>query len=438
MKSAFEKSIRIVFWVVIPGLFFFVFFLFREWDSLSSVLGRNPGINLLLISTILMVILGFIFRNPEQVIITFVSTVLSILVTAGIHLFFDLNNNSWILWSAIYAFNLIIGILIMRDIHHRKRGEKWQSNTGLQYLALAVLISGFLFLAISESIVTDNFGFTLIVFATTYIYVICFQKVIYNNFFSKRISRGMGQLTFFNIIQTLWTYFILVMGSFILGILGGILFAFIFIDLEKRKTLFHYLIFNFSRFYIWVIPIKPKVINKPGEKFIKPSVIISNHQSLIDTPFMFKLYPKTIILTNDWVYNSPIFGLVSRLADFFTVSSGIDQIMEKLRERIEKGYSIIVFPEGTRSASHNIQRFHRGAFYIAEELKVDIVPVLIHGSGGFLKKGEFWGKRNPIIQKILPRIEITDPNFGETYTKRPKLIRQYLTKEYEKLLKEDV
>lgn len=436
MKSEFKKGIRIVFWVVIPGLFFFIYFLFKEWDSLSSVLGKNPGFNLLLISTILMVILGFVFRNLEQIIITFFSTVLSILVTAGVHLFFDLNNNSLILWSAIYGFNLIIGILIMWDIHHRKRGEKWQSNTGLQYLSLVVLISGFLLLAISDSIVTDYFGFMLIVFASTYIYVICFQKVIYNNFFSKRISRGMGQLTFFNIIQTLWTYFILVGGSVILGTVGGLLFALIFIRLEKRKTIFHYIIMYYSRFFIWIIPIKPKKINEPAENFIKPSVIICSHKSLIDTAIMFSLYPKTIILTNDWVYNSPIFGLVSRYADFYTVSSGIDQIMEKLRERIEKGYSIIVFPEGTRSLTHKIQRFHRGAFYIAEELKLDIVPILIYGSGEFLKKGEFWGKRSRIVQKIFPRIGITDTTFGESYSRRAKLIRQYLSREYEKLMEE--
>ena len=138
------------------------------------------------------------------------------------------------------------------------------------------------------------------------------------------------------------------------------------------------MVMYYSRFFIWIIPIRLKYINEQGEQFGKPAVIISNHQSLIDTALLFRLCPKAIILTNDWVYNSPVFGHISKLADFYNVSAGIDRIFEKLRGRVEEGYSILVFPEGTRSLTQKIQRFHRGAFYIAEMLEMDIVPILFH------------------------------------------------------------
>ena len=246
----------------------------------------------------------------------------------------------------------------------------------------------------------------------------------------------MHPLTFLQIIQTLWTYFILVMGSALLGFFGVLVYALCFADIEWRKTMFHYMVMYYSRFFIWIIPIFPKFINEHDEKFRKPAVIISNHQSLIDTALLFRLYPKAIILTNDWVYNSLVFGHISKLADFYNVSAGIDQIFEKLKERVEEGYSILVFPEGTRSISQKIQRFHRGAFYIAEKMDLDIVPILFCGTGEFLKKGEFWGKGHEVCQKIFPRIKRGDKRFGEDYSKRAKQVRHYLTEEYEKLKEE--
>jgi len=45
---------------------------------------------------------------------------------------------------------------------------------------------------------------------------------------------------------------------------------------------------------------------------------------------------------------------------------------------VKDGYSIVVFPEGTRSPDGTIKRFHKGAFYLAEQLNIDIVPCRAH------------------------------------------------------------
>ena len=54
--------------------------------------------------------------------------------------------------------------------------------------------------------------------------------------------------------------------------------------------------------------------------------------------------------------------------------------------KVNEGYSVMIFPEGTRSADCRIQRFHRGAFYLAEEMGLDILPVYIKGFGKVLPK----------------------------------------------------
>ena len=154
-----------------------------------------------------------------------------------------------------------------------------------------------------------------------------------------------------------------------------------------KEDWFHRMFCGLSRLYIFLVFPERRVYNSWNEDFTKPSVIISNHQSLIETPAMLRLHPKIIILTTTWVYNSPVFGPVARLASFYNVDQGLDPVMERLKEKVSQGYSLLVFPEAHRSAGDKIQRFHKGAFYLAEQLKLDILPLMMFGSGDFLDFG---------------------------------------------------
>ena len=100
------------------------------------------------------------------------------------------------------------------------------------------------------------------------------------------------------------------------------------------------------------------------------------------------LTPNLVILTKDWVWHNPFYGIIIRYADYLPVSD-MEQMLPKLSALVEKGYSVMVFPEGTRSPNCKIQRFHRGAFYLAEQLKLDILPVFIDGFGKVLPKTSF-------------------------------------------------
>jgi len=177
-------------------------------------------------------------------------------------------------------------------------------------------------------------------------------------------------------------------------------------------------------------PFHHLIENKKDETFRKPAIIICNHQSLIDIPALLRLHPKIIILTNEWIFGNRIFGRVARVADFIPVADSIDDSLSLIKQRIEDGYSILIFPEGHRSTDGQIQRFHRGAFYIAEKLRLDILPVMMFGGGGFLPKGIFWGKPNRLFTQVLPRIIPEDQMFGNNYSERTKQIRQYYRTEY--------
>jgi hypothetical protein len=108
----------------------------------------------------------------------------------------------------------------------------------------------------------------------------------------------------------------------------------------------------------------------------------------------------------------------------------------RLQDAINRGYSIVVFPEGTRSPNCSISRFHRGPFYLAEQLQLDIIPVMIHGVGHVLPKEDFMLRKGQIHIQVMPRIRPDDPRFSANYSSRSKDVRHYYQTEYKKLCDE--
>jgi len=183
--------------------------------------------------------------------------------------------------------------------------------------------------------------------------------------------------------------------------------------------------------------IKKHIINPHNEKLKKPAVIICNHQSHIDLIYNMTLSPKVIILTNDWVQKSKIYGKLVQMADFYPVSEGYEKILPKLQAKVDDGFSILVYPEGTRSVDFNMRRFHKGAFYIAEKLKLDILPVVLHGTGYCMTKGDdLLVKKGKVTVKYLSRITPDNKEFGNNYSERAKKIGRYFRKVYNNMREE--
>jgi 1-acyl-sn-glycerol-3-phosphate acyltransferase len=203
---------------------------------------------------------------------------------------------------------------------------------------------------------------------------------------------------------------------------------------ERRKIRYHSFLRRTAGFVIRHVPgVKFTCENLSGETFEKPAVIISNHQSHLDLMCLMMLTPRLIILTNDWVWSNPFYGRLIKYADFYPVSNGIEQSVAPLTELVRSGYSVAVFPEGTRSEDCSMLRFHRGAFYLAETLKLDIVPVLMHGAGHVLQKNDLVLRSGAITVQVHPRIAPGDARYGEGYAARAKKIRQYYLKTFEAL-----
>lgn len=249
-----------------------------------------------------------------------------------------------------------------------------------------------------------------------------------------RIQKHYFPWTFWGFLKTLFSQVWFLTGSIIVSFLG-----FVFIQLnpfnkDKGRYWFHVAIAGFSKSLIYIMAnVKKAILNPLHEDFRKPAIIICNHQSGLDNFLMMMQHPKLIVLTNDRVRNAPVSGAIVRMADYYSASSGIENSLPAIEKKVEQGYSVVIFPEGTRSTDGRIRRFHKGAFYLAEKLNLDILPVIIHGSGYTLSKNDILVKDGKITIQYLPRITPEQTDFGTGYREKTKSVRQYMSREYEKL-----
>ena len=174
-------------------------------------------------------------------------------------------------------------------------------------------------------------------------------------------------------------------------------------DSEESKLKYHQFIQRMSRFLLRRVP--GVRFTQAGECDLgKPSVIIANHQSHLDLICLMALNPKLIFFTNEWVWENPIYGYVIRKADYIPVNDGVEAQLYKIRALVAQGYSLVIFPEGTRTVDGKIGRFHKGAFYVAAELGLDITPMYIHGAYDVLPKTDFMLREGSVHVEVGSRI----------------------------------
>jgi 1-acyl-sn-glycerol-3-phosphate acyltransferase len=264
-----------------------------------------------------------------------------------------------------------------------------------------------------------------------------FYPILFKLFLSNRPKKGNPPFQLRTFIHGVISFAYYGLGGIVMSIFSFTIMPILPFSKKSKMKAFRYVISKFMKSVLYSNPfIRKKVVNNFNETFEKPAVIIANHSSFIDILTIGMLSPKIIFLVSDWVYNSPIFGGVVRKAGFYPVSEGLEGGVEHLRKKINEGYSLMVFPEGTRSENNVIKRFHKGAFFLAEEFNLDIIPIVIHGASELIPKGDFVIHHGNLTVNILKRISPDDCSFGTNYTERTKQISSFFKAEYRKIRQE--
>ena len=243
-------------------------------------------------------------------------------------------------------------------------------------------------------------GMAVVVFMACYL-----PPFVFGWLTKKKGQQRQVPLTLKRMIYTFLTFLVFFIAAFVIVTPLTLIYMLLGPNTEKKRYHYHQMIAWVMRTALKILPgVKFHLDNKVGETFGKPAVIIANHQSHLDLLCTMMLNPKVVLLTTDWVWKNPVYGLIIRFAEFYPVSDGYDKNVERLQNLVKRGYSVVVYPEGTRSETGEILRFHKGAFQLAQALNVDILPVFVHGANHVMPKKDFVLREGQIYVEIGKRM----------------------------------
>jgi 1-acyl-sn-glycerol-3-phosphate acyltransferase len=122
-------------------------------------------------------------------------------------------------------------------------------------------------------------------------------------------------------------------------------------------------------------------------------IFMSNHVSNMDPPVLLPVVPAmTSVFLKKSLMNIPLLGTAMRMGKFVPVSRGHSRLeaensVRAAAEALRSGLHITIFPEGTRSPDGKLLPFKKGAFFLAAGTGAPIVPVIISGTAGMMRKG---------------------------------------------------
>lgn len=168
---------------------------------------------------------------------------------------------------------------------------------------------------------------------------------------------------------------------------------------------FHEIVRNWARVVLGVFGIRVHLFGGERLQVGQHYVYVSNHASMFDIPAVIASIPdKVHIVFKKELTRVPIWGWALAISPYITIDRGNPRgamaSLEKAAKKIQKGKSILLFAEGTRTRDGKLQPFKRGAFLLALKSGIPLVPVTINRTYHILPKGE-WRIKPTDIEMIL-------------------------------------
>ncbi len=410
-------------------------------ESLVTTVSDNFNFILLITTGLVFFTLLLTYGRIELALMTFFPMALSWVWILGICGLFDIKFNfvNVLITTFIFGLGDDFCIFVTDGLLSKYRigKDKLSSYRSSILLSTATTVIGTGILIFSKHPALHSIALLSVIgmFCISFI-SLTLQPILFNFAVQQRVDKKLAPLTlattFFSIIA--FGYFAL--GSVFLSLVVFVLMLFP-LPRKVKRPLLSYVISKTAGSVIYLMTnVRKEVRNPHNETFDKPAIIVSNHQSFIDILAVLMLNKRIVILSKKWVWNSPLFGVIVRYAGFPTSINSIEDNFDSIEQSLKEGYSIAVFPEGTRSTNGEMKRFHKGAFLLAEKYKLDIVPVLLHGFSDTIKKGDYTLQSGRLTISILKRIRLDDAKYGTTYTERTKGISRYMKAQFAALKEE--
>ncbi|PPR47920.1 MAG: hypothetical protein CFH19_00008 [Alphaproteobacteria bacterium MarineAlpha5_Bin9] len=203
------------------------------------------------------------------------------------------------------------------------------------------------------------------------------------------------------LVRSLFFYFLLYLWTIFLGI---IFLPFLFLPNNYLKKPINFWIKGILLFLKQICSISYEfrnIENIPNE----PVIIASKHQSAFETLALFYYFKKSLFIHKKELLYIPIFGLYLKKCNMIAINrkqgtSSMRKMLKEVKNKISNGYSIIIFPEGTRKKPNENTNYKSGITGIYNECKCNVLPVALN-SGCFWQKGKITKNPGKIIIKFL-------------------------------------
>lgn len=168
-------------------------------------------------------------------------------------------------------------------------------------------------------------------------------------------------------------------------------------------------------------------------------VFVANHQGAFDIFLIYGFLNQNVKwLQKQSLRKLPLVGFASEKAghvfvDNSTVSARALTI-ERAKEQITEGVSIVIFPEGSRTLTGKMGSFKRGAYHIARDLQLPVVPLTLNGPYDVLKRNTKLikpGKLELIIHDPIPASSLTGDNLSDVIEQSRTVIHSALWEKYQ-------
>jgi len=177
-------------------------------------------------------------------------------------------------------------------------------------------------------------------------------------------------------------------------------------------------------------------VHTTGEEHLwshRPAVFIFNHQSATDALILSRLLRRdfTGVAKKEMKANPLVGTVLGAVGTVFIDRSNKDKAIDALRpavDSLKNGMSFVIAPEGRRSLGYNLGAFKKGAFHIAMQAGVPVVPIVISNSSDSMPKSGAIIRPAPIDVTVLPPISTSDWT-TETIDRRVNDIRNMFLKE---------
>lgn len=179
---------------------------------------------------------------------------------------------------------------------------------------------------------------------------------------------------------------------------------------DKQRKVVHELSRALVYMFVMVPPLwKRKIEGLENIEKDKPYVIVINHQSMVDVMMLYLVPMIFRWVSKKEVHRIPFIGRFLMMHGDIAIdrkqgSKSMRKVMEQGKMWLGRGVSVAMFPEGTRSKDGEIHRFKAGAFALAKDAGVAILPVIMEGSSSMIKPSLMVNWRNEFVIKVLPAI----------------------------------